>query len=731
MRYDLSVISPCFNESQNVVALAERLNKTFEKKNINGEIILVDDASTDDTGRLIDELAGRYPNLKAIHHQRNIGLLSGWRSGLAAASGVYVCLIDSDLQNLPEDVGRLYEEIKFTRADVVQGWRNHVGRLKDSFARHLSSRGLNFLLNFLFGMNLRDNKSAFLVCRKEVLEDILTYRFNYRYPQTFMGVAAKYRGYYLREIETLFQDRLLGKSSLGEFPLKASFLTFIDVIKGLFEYRFFDHPDSSLRNFLRSHRISKKDEPLPFWRNLYFKLYVLLFPFHHWMITRNGASYYQDLKQSQWLGRAELRQYQEQRLRQLMVYAYYHVPFYRELFEKSNLRPEDIRTLEDLKKFPMIDKKTVRENVYLGLLSNNHNKKKIQKVQTTGSTGEPLVTFAEKRQLEMSWAATQRALEWTGYRFGDRQVRLWHKYLGMKRHEIIKEIIDALITRRYFVPAYEITDENLEKYVKHIMSVEPVLLDGYAESYHFLAQYLKNHKYQGHKPKGIMSSGQTLSEHSRKIIEDAFGCRVFDKYGSREFVGGVAYQCPYGSYYHVVDECVIVEVIKDGARAKPGEVGEVVITSLTNFAMPLIRYKIGDLAVAMDPNQVCPCDRGLSLIGEIQGRVQAIMVGTNNQYVPGTFFNRVFFKHDQAIRQYQIVQEKAGELTLKIIKASLFTDNVLSEIMGDIRAHLGKDLKIEVQYVDEIPMTRTGKRQYCISHLDTAEVLSGLSQLQK
>ncbi len=720
--HDLSIISGCLNESRNVVELVERLQAVFVKDKINGEIILVDDGSTDDTGQLIEEMSKKFSNVKKITHSHNRGIEQSWKSGLRAASGVYVCLIDSDLQNLPEDSGRLYREIQFSHVDVVQGWRNHIGRLQDSFLRHWFSRGLNALLNMVFGMSLKDNKSGFILCRKSVLEDILNHHLNYHYYQTFVTVAAKYKGYTIKEVETLFQSRVLGKSYLTN-SFKASFLTFVDILKGFFEFHFISKYDNFLRDFLRENPVVSKDKESSWFRRLYFKLYIFLFPLHHWFISKNSYEYLQDLNNSQWLTPQKIREYQENRLKKLINHAYYHVPFYRDLFNAQGIKPEHIQTLEDLQKLPIINKKIVKENIYFGLLSDNHNKKNLQKVQTSGSTGEPFYTFAERKQLEMRWAATQRAFDWTGYRFGDRQVRLWHKYLGMKPLEIVRELLDALLTRRKFIPAYEIKEDNLGEYVDSIMKYKPVLLDGYAESFNFLAHYLKHHTYDGYKPKAIMSSAQSMPPESRRIIEEVFGCGVYDKYGSREFGGGVAYQCKERNGYHVVAECGIVEIIKDGRPAQPGEIGEIVITELNNFALPLIRYNIGDLAVKIDPNQTCKCGRGLPLIGEIQGRVQSIVVGTNKQFIPGTFFNRVFFKHDLAVRQYQVVQEELGKLNIKIIKGNLFTDQILETISKDIKIHMGENMVIQFEFVDEIPLGRTGKRQYCVSKINPLEYL--------
>lgn len=721
--YDLSVVGSAYNESGNIVELVERLQRVFEKKDIDGEIVLINDASTDDTGSLMDELAHVYPNIQVAHNARNMGIAESWNIGAQAARGRYVCLMDTDLQNLPEDVHVLYRELLFTNADLVQGWRNHVGPTNHNPQYYLS-RGLNGLLNILFSMSLRDNKSGFVVARREVLLDVLKHKKRYRHFQTFITVAAHAKGYTIREIETLFAERQLGRSYLAGKLLRTSWDTFVDVIQGYFEFRAFDWYDTSLAEFLRMNKPQRADARAPLASRLWYRLYVLFFPLHHWMISYNGPRYLADLKRSQWLTLGEQRAYQETKLRQLMVHAYYHVPYYREQFDRLGLKPEDIRTLDDLHKLPVITKKAVTENLYLGIMSNNHDKKKILKVTTSGSTGEPFAVFAEKRQLEMRWAATLRSTEWTGYRFGDRQVRLWHKYLSMKKSEVLKELLDAFFTRRKFIPAYEISESNIKDFLKGIMRFKPVLLDGYAESYNIIAQHLRNYAYEGHRPKAIMSSGQTLPPDSRQRIEEAFGCKVYDKYGAREFAGGLAYQCAEQNGYHIVSECAIIEIVDaQGKPVAPGEVGEVVVTELNNYALPLIRYKLGDFAMAMDPNMQCACGRGLPLMGAVEGRIQATIVGTSKQLIPGTFFARLFSNYDYAIRQFQVVQHELGKITMKIVKANRYDDQVLQNVIGEIQKHLGEDMAVEVEFVDVIPLGRTGKRHHSASTLDLNALL--------
>lgn len=710
----LSVIAPCYNEEGNLHELVSRLKAVFALKRIHGEIVLVNDCSTDRTGALIDGLAAHDASIVACHHPVNRGLAAGWATGLAASRGAYVCLIDADLQNLPEDVWRLYREITIHPVDLVQGYRSSIGRLKDS--RYTLSKGLNFLLNLLFGMNLRDNKSGFILCRREVLAEILRRRFRYRHFQSFITVAAKARGFTIREVETIFQSRLVGKSFIPSFPGKLVFDVLLDLTKAVFEFRFSSKPKTVLAEYLEGKAAHPRYQPLTGWRDWWLGFYAWTMPLHGWLISRDIKAYYEELSRSQWLSPLQIKELQETKLRRLVNQAYYHVAYYREVFDSLGLKPDDIRTIEDLRKLPLLDKKTIREHIHFDLLSDNHDKRKILRISTSGSTGEPFVCYADKFQLEMRWAATLRSQEWTGYRFGDRCARLWHQTVGMSLTQIIREKLDAWMTRRLFIPAYEMSEKNLHRYMSRLRRHKPVLIDGYAESFNFLAHYLKQHGMKGVRPKGIMSSAQILPEQSRKIIEEEFGCGAFDKYGSREF-SGIAYESDAHDGHLVVAENFIVEILKDGRPAAPGEMGEVVITDLNNFCLPFIRYRVGDLAVAMDNSIPSPCGRGLPRIGRIEGRVQAIIFGTNGNFVPGTFFAHLFKDFDHIVSQYQIVQEKLGAVTVKIVKAPRFTDEGFAAIMRQLRHFLGEDMAFNIEYVDLIPLGRTGKRQGAISRL--------------
>jgi phenylacetate-CoA ligase len=712
---ELSVLVPCFNEANNLPELAQRVWTTLERVGLIGEIVLIDDGSTDETAAVIRQLAKSYPNVKGVFHQSNQGIVSCWKDGLEAAQGRYVAVIDADLQYQPEDIARLYGELTFAHSDLVIGARSPIGPWG---RRHNVWRdGLAWLLSFLFGTRFKDPKTGFFLCPWGILADILGHRDRYRLFQTFVTVAAVAKGYTVREIEVLYTERRVGTSFVPHFPLRLALVTLGDLPRAFAEFRLRRTTRQTvLAEFLNEHPPQREPDPLSWWRRLWFRLYIVLMPLHHWVISRDAAIYYQELRRSQWLTMDEIRELQQVKLRKLIVHAYNHVPFYRERMDALGLRPESIRTLADLHKLPLLSKDDIRSDLYFGLMSDNYDRNRILRITTSGSTGEPLVTYADKAQLEIRWATTLRNIEWTGYRFGDRQVRLWHQTLGMSPVQVVKEWLDACLSRRRFIPVFKIGDDNLMRFARQIERYNPTLIDGYAEALNLLALFLRTRGVIGIRPGSIISSAQTLSSKSRETIEAQFNCRVFDKYGSREF-SGIAHECAAHAGLHVNAESYIVEILRDGQPVAPGETGEVVITDLNNYVLPLIRYRLGDLAVAAD-DAPCACGRGLPRIAEVRGRVQAIIIGTNKRYLPGTFFAHFIKDYDHAIRQFQVIQEELGRVTLKIVKAPRYTPGVLEDILDVLHVHLGADMQIDVEFVDAIALGRTGKHYHSISRVE-------------
>ncbi|MBI4518492.1 MAG: glycosyltransferase [Deltaproteobacteria bacterium] len=711
MNTELSVLVPCFNEQGNLLELVERTERVFDRRAIAGEIILVNDGSQDHTGREIDQLAATHPRVVAVHHCHNQGIPAAWKSGLARAQGRYVLTIDADLQYQPEAIAQLYREICFSHADLVQGWRSPLERKTDDI-RYYMSRGLDYLLKLLFDMpQQHDVKSGFIVYKREVFEEILAHARGYWYFQTFVTVAAKAKGFSIRQLETLFDERRVGRSFMSRVPLGVTAKTLLDLGRALGEFRLREPKEQSLALSAPAPRVPARRD----WRSRYQRLYRGLMPVHHWMISTNAPRYLDELRQTQWLSPGELAQLQLRRLQRLVQHAYDHVGWYREQFQAAGVTPRDVRSLDDLRRLPLLSKQELRDNLYFDLLSDNHDKHKIQKITTSGSTGEPLALFVDRLQLDMRWANTWRNMEWTGYRFGDRQVRLWHSSLGLTRKQVAKEYLDAFLLRRKFFPVFSLDDAMLRRYVDYVRRHRPALLDGYAEAFNVIAHYLERERVTGLCAGAIISSAQTLPAVTRALIERQFCCRVFDKYGAREF-SGIAHECEQHRGYHVNAESYIVEVLRDGRPAAAGEVGEVVVTDLNNRCVPLIRYRLNDLAVPSD--RTCACGRGLPLLERVLGRLQSVVLGSNGRYLPASFFAHFFKEYEYAVARYQVVQEARTRLVVRLIRKPRFSEETEAAIRRALGKALGEAMSIGLEYVDKLPLGRTGKAQICLSLIE-------------
>jgi phenylacetate-CoA ligase len=235
---ELSVVVPCLNEEDNLDALVRRVGRAIggieAVRRDGGELILVDDGSADRTWDKMHALRRGAPFVVPQRHAKRRGIAEAWRTGVRAARGRLVCVLDADLQYEPEEIPRLHDLLERSQADIVQGARVPVDRPRDS--RYWLSRGLNSVLNRTFGMNLRDNKSGFLVTRREVFVDLLDYRGDYAHWQVFIMVAARARGYRAVDTPTPFRPRVAGRSAFGDVPFGTVAQVCVDVVRAAREY---------------------------------------------------------------------------------------------------------------------------------------------------------------------------------------------------------------------------------------------------------------------------------------------------------------------------------------------------------------------------------------------------------------------------------------------------------------------------------------------------------------
>lgn len=692
---DLSVVVPCFNEELNIPELSQRVLAMFDGAGLQGELILIDDGSADATARVIREHSRRDPRIVGVFHRINRGMAGAWRTGVNAARGAHVAIIDADLQYQPEDILRLYRTLIDSSVDVVQGWRSSVGRERG--ARYMLSRGFNTLLNGAFGMSLRDNKSGFVCCAREVIQDLLTYRGRYAYWQSFIMVAAHAKGYSYKEIEAVFEERKQGQSFLEGRAFHAAARCLVDVGAALWEYRVRTEPHDLSRNFLKREG-AELDEPPSLRANpARFRAYATTLSRTHGIRARNAESYYETLTATQFLSAEQLRELQDEKLRRLVRHVYRSVPYYRVRMRQLGLHPEDIRSQDDLSKLPLLSRADVRRNLYFDIMQEGVSQGDLLKLTMCGRAGEPFLAFADRRALEFRWAAAMRFRDWTGYRFGQPSARFWSEGIGVSEAHAAKLKADARFSNRLLLPAFRLDEASVVSSIRALARHKATLLEGPTETLEVVAEQVKRLGGIEHGPKAVLAHGQQLGDAERAVIEEGFGCKVFNLYRSGEF-SEIACETDAHDGLLVASEGYIVELLVDGRPARVGEHGEIHVTDLNNRCMPFIRYATGDRAVSLGPDDAQPHPRGLFRLEKLQTRQSKIFSGLDGARVPSGFFSALFAEYGYAVRAFRVRESSPAGLHLTLEKAPRYSESTLETVKARIKERLGAAFSIQVTF---------------------------------
>jgi len=418
-----------------------------------------------------------------------------------------------------------------------------------------------------------------------------------------------------------------------------------------------------------------------------------------------------ELKKTQWWSPAQLGELQDQRLRLLIKHAYANVPYYRRAFRERKLMPDDIKTKGDLHKLPILTKDIIRKR-FSDLKAVNFDSWKPWLSKTGGSTGEPLKFYITKTNISVGWACNFRGWEWAGYKLGDKCVTLGGSSIVPTQKPKFSKRLRYAMERNLPLSAVSMNKKIMNQYVEKIREFKPKFIRGYPSAMYVFAEHLKEEGIDDIKPKAIFTTAEVLYPVHRKAIENQLGCGVFDGYGARDG-GPNAMECSEHSGLHVSVEGVAIEFVKDNETVSSGESGRVLCTDLFNYAMPFVRYEVGD--VGTPTNELCPCGRGLPLVKSIGGRTTDIIRLGNGTVLSGPAFTLLFKEFD--IEQYQIVQTAKNELLIKIVKGANYTENDTDFILSIVRNHAGEDVKVNVRIVDAIPVTKSGKRRFFISQV--------------
>jgi phenylacetate-CoA ligase len=430
----------------------------------------------------------------------------------------------------------------------------------------------------------------------------------------------------------------------------------------------------------------------------------------------NTVKNLQVLHKTQWQSFSETQALQEKRLEQIVSFAYNHTPYYHRLFKKRGLKPADIRKPSDLEKLPVLTKDIIRKNLP-DLVPINVPLLKLIPTATGGSTGEPMKFYIDDNWNAWNMAAAYRQWGWAGYHIGDKMVYLWSALQDISSQEMLKTRLLNKVHRTKFLDAHKLTEQTIDEYIKILRSFQPKVINAYASAIYVIAQYMERKGITGIHPKAILTSCETLFPYQRDVIERSFDCEVYDYYSGRDttFHAG---ECSAHAGYHMAMENAVVEFIKNDEPVAAGEIGKMVITDLQNYAMPFIRYEIGDLG--MLSSEPCSCGRTLPLIKEISGRIRDVIVTKDGKYLTGAFISTLFYDNTgltKGIQQYQFIQKTKEYAILKVVKGEDYSEDTLQSILKKINEQC-RGMRIDVEFVDVILPTPSGKYRPILSEVD-------------
>lgn len=373
--------------------------------------------------------------------------------------------------------------------------------------------------------------------------------------------------------------------------------------------------------------------------------------------------YLSKLKKTQYATREQIEKIQLDRLNRLISHAKETVPYYK------NITSSQLESLTDLKNIPLLEKSDLRGS--LPQLYSNSTGLKSRPKTTGGSTGAAVTLRKSAKGMAQELAASWRGYSWAGIDIGDKQARFWGVPHGRK-DRLRAKMIDFIANRKR-LSAFAFSESDFVKYVKELEAYHPKYFYGYVSMIRQFAEYIEREDiHHSIRPSAIITTAEVLSSTDREIIERVFNCRVFNEYGCGE-VGTIAHECEHGNL-HINSENIIIEVIGgNGEPLSADEPGEIVVTDLVNYSMPLIRYRIKDFGVLS--LRKCECGVNLPVIKEVFGREYDYLINEEGEKFHGEFFLYLvedLSKQGVSINGVQFIQDDELNITVKIVSDEVF-----------------------------------------------------------
>jgi len=396
---------------------------------------------------------------------------------------------------------------------------------------------------------------------------------------------------------------------------------------------------------------------------------------------------------------------QFRKLRELVEYAYRHVPFYRRLFDEASFSPDSLKAPQDIRRMPTTRKALFQQSLLEEIISNQYQIERLVRKRTSGSSGSPLNVYYTPEDRIYRTLLHLRILFHNGMGWRDRMAHIsdsrhaadW-RYGFQKLGFLPKD----------FVYAADPTEKQLEA----LAAIDPAVIYSYASSMALLADEVESRGSSPIHPRLIFTTGELLTQSDRERINRAFSTQVRDIFGIVE-LGDVAWQCPAHKGYHLNMDSFFIEIDAGGAEADAGSSGRLIITNLHSLAMPFIRYEVGDVLSA-SVDQPCECGCTFPRVQVLQGRADDWLYSTAGRRVSPLIF---VVASVPGVQQYRMIQKSFDHLIVEIVPGRDYSPATLMKVEEHVKDVLGRELKAEVVAVQEIPKDPSGKMRRVVSQI--------------
>ena len=435
-------------------------------------------------------------------------------------------------------------------------------------------------------------------------------------------------------------------------------------------------------------------------------------------VRRDGYSYgrhARELERSQWLPAEEIAALQQERLFDLVDFAYRNNAFHRARMEAAGLVPSDIRRPADLAALPLLTKDDIRA-AGAALFSRGYSAENTLHTRTGGSTGVPLHVYVDHEAMNWKYAATWRHNGWAGWRQGDRVASVW----GDTDHAFQWKawLRFNLHHRMIYLDTLKFSPDRLREFHRRVTKYRAEIVMGHAHSVYQFARFCLENDLRMPPLRGVVTTAMSLLESERRVIEQAFDARVFNRYGCEE-LSIIASESDAHSGLHVFSEGLVLEYLPTEVE---GEY-ELVVTDLFNRAMPMIRYAIGD--VVRKAEGPCSSGRGLERLARVSGRTADFLYRRDGTPVFGISILDTYVIHIAGIKQAQIVQEALDHFTINVVPDSGYGPESERKLRAVLREQFGSDVAVDIELMVSLPQTERGKYRFSICKVDPASLCAG------